>query len=54
MKEDAEVEAICTVWYGEKWNATDPKHRPPEKMKSMWRNFAKQAISTIDEIRAKQ
>lgn len=45
-----EVEAVCRAWYGKKWDG-DEKERPGEKMKDIWRKFAREAIAAIDRSR---
>jgi hypothetical protein len=46
-----DIEAVCRKWYGKKWDAPDAKDRPGEKMKDVWRKFARDAVAAIDEIR---
>jgi hypothetical protein len=48
---DSEAEAVCRQWYGSKWDSADQRDRPGEKMKEVWRKFARQAIEAIDNAR---
>lgn len=45
-----EVEAICRIWYGRKWDGPI-KDAPGPKMKDVWRKFARQALEAIDNVR---
>lgn len=46
-----EIEAVCRKWYGRKWDDPNPRERPGEKMKEVWRGFARKAVEAIDEVR---
>jgi hypothetical protein len=46
-----DIEAICRAWYGKKWDSPDPAERPGEKMKEVWRGYARKAVAAIDEVR---
>lgn len=49
---DAEIiEAVCRKWYGKRWDDPDPDKSPGEKMKNVWRDYARKAIEAIDAVR---
>lgn len=46
-----EIETVCRIWYGSKWDTDDPKFKVGEKMKEVWRGYARKAIEAIDKVR---
>lgn len=46
-----EVEAAAAGMYGKDWNSPDPQKRPGEKMKDVWRKYAKDAIVGLEAYR---
>lgn len=48
---DQEIEAVCRGMYGKSWDGPAEK-MPGEKMKDVWREYAKRAIAALDEFRA--
>lgn len=47
-----EIEEVCRIWYGKKWDDPDPEERPGEKMKEVWRGYARKAVEAIDKVRS--
>ncbi len=45
-----EIEAACRGMYGKNWDGPDDK-MPGEKMKDVWRKYARLAIEAVDAIR---
>jgi hypothetical protein len=52
MATEEEIEAVARWMYGKNWDSDDPKKRPGEKMKEVWRQYAKDAIEALDNFRA--
>ena len=46
-----EIEAAAAGMYGKHWNSPDPEKRPGEKMKDVWRRYAKDAIIGLETYR---
>jgi hypothetical protein len=41
---ESHIEAVAAAMYGSGWNDPDPAKRPGDKMKDVWRRYAKSAI----------
>lgn len=51
MATEQDIEAGAAAMYGKNWNSPDPEKRPGEKMKDVWRRYAKDAIEGVDAFR---
>lgn len=44
------IEAMAVGMYGDKWYSTDPKYAPTDKLKDIWRDLAKRALSGLETV----
>jgi hypothetical protein len=52
MATPEEIEAVAAGMYGKNWYSPDDQKRPGEKMKDVWRRYAKDAAEALDRFRA--
>ena len=52
MPTEAEIEAACRGMYGKSWDGP-PNKMPGEKMKEVWRELARKALTAVDKLRLK-
>lgn len=49
-----EIEVGAAGMYGKNWGSSDAGRRPGEKMKDVWREYARLAIEAVDAYRAEE
>jgi hypothetical protein len=49
---DDEIEVGAEGMYGNGWNSNDPQKRPGDRMKDVWRKYAKDCLEAAAKLRS--